>query len=252
MPYRKKTTFAPKKKVTRKPAPKGKVYTKKPASTYKSYRGGIARMSVRADPFPAIKYCRMVYSDKFTLTSGAAGVLGSQQAFRLNSIYDPWTGVGSHAPYGHDEMALLYKQYKVSGVLVDILFNDPVEDGMAVSIRLQPPYVSASLVGQDPVLAAQSPMTITKVVNNSGKQVVRHKQYIPMHVAMSVTPLQYKAQVGHPYSAVMGTSPADIPHLLIAAGSIRGSTTSPTIVAQVRLTYYTMFYERLRLSESTY
>lgn len=243
----------------RKPATyKRKSYSKPKATparrAYRRQNGAFAkgasmfRMSVGADPFPVTKYARLVFTGNYTLTAGDAGVLGPVNTFYLNSIHQPG-GAGSHQPYGHDELALIYKHYKVNGCKIDLLFIDPSIDGMCVCARIVPPNVSAAITGQFPSFASESPMTVVKYVNNSGKQVTRLSQYVPMSRAIGITPLQFKSSTGLNYSALFGTNPTDMPTLLVAAANIRGYI-DPTIVCQVRLTYFCQFYERQRLSTS--
>lgn len=249
MPYYKKRTNKRKPKAK----PSGTL-AKASSSMYRKqnrgFKGGLFRMSVRADPFPATKYCRLVYGGVYTLTVGSTGFVGTEQVFRLNSIHDPDVISGvNHQPYGHDELATIYKQYKVYGCKVDIIFSDPSSDSVACLVRVVPPNVSASMAGAYPSIEAESPMTVMKTVNNTGSQKVRISQYIPMSRAIGITPLQFKVSTGSPYSAVFGTNPVDSPTLRIGAASNR-SEASVTITAQVRLTYYTQCYERHRLTTS--
>lgn len=199
-------------------------------------------MSVRADPFPVTKYCRLIFGSTYTLSVGAAGVLGTERVFNLNSIHQPESGAG-HQPYGHDQLALLYKQYKVLGVKIDLVFSDPTDDSVACVARLVPPNVVAGLTGNNPTYMAEAPFTIMKMLNDSGSQKTYFSQYVPMSRVLGITPLQFKTHVGTPYSALFGTNPTDLPTLRVAAASVRSIDTS-TVILRVRLTYYTMCYER--------
>lgn len=252
MPYsrRKRPSTKPFKKTYRK--------GNKPIASKAAYRkanrgltGGLGRLSVRADPFPVTKFCRLVYDAPYTLSTGTAGVLGSSQVFRLNSIYDPnFTGAG-HQPYGHDQLALIYKQYKVHGVHIHIELLDPSEDGMCGVFQVVTPQNAAqpTISGQVGQIVAESPFTVLRNINDSGKQRVVYSQYLPMSRIIGLTPLQFKASSGAPYSAVFGTNPQDSPYLRIAVGSNRG-TSGATMVVQCRLTYYTQCFERVRMTDS--
>jgi hypothetical protein len=53
-----------------------------------------------------LKYCEQVSTSVVT-------VAGSNQVFRLNSIFDPNAAVGGTQPYGYDQLAALYNRYRV-------------------------------------------------------------------------------------------------------------------------------------------
>lgn len=214
----------------------------------RTLRGGLYKLSTGADPFPNTKFCRLVWGGVYTLTVGASvKQIGSNQVFNLNSLHTPVSG--GHQPYGHDELATLYRQYKVYGVKVDIVFSDPSADGLACCIRFVPPKVSADMAGEFPAIAAESPMTVCKFLNTTGTQQTRYSQYLPISTICGITPLQFKASVGAPYSAVFGTNPADMPTLRVGVASLNTSTTA-TVECRVTLTYYAQIYERQRLASS--
>lgn len=251
MPYKQRY-----KRKTYKAKPTGKSNRAPMSKARQAYRKqnrgfGLNRLSIRSDPFPLTKFCRLVYSGTYSLTTGAAGSLGSEQVFRLNSLYDPdFTSIG-HQPRGHDSLALLYKQYKVYGVHVDLEMLDPTADGIHVVGQVLTPQNSgaASIAGQSGSVVAENPFTFIRNINNSGSQRVRYKQYLPMSRLVGCTPLQFKATIASPFTATFGTNPTDVPLLRLASGSARGNA-GDTVLVQVRLTYYTMCYERIPLSES--
>lgn len=251
MPYYKRKRYVPKK-----PAPKPrKTYTKLTRRVYRKkpptgFGGGMYRLSTKADPFPARKFCKLVYSANYTLSANASlGIFGTEHVFSLNSIHDPdQTSSTNTQPYGHDELALLYKQYKVNAVKIDLLWSDPSADGQYVACRIIPPQVASSLTGGFPGIESERPMTVMKALNNTGSQKTMMSFFIPMAKAIGITPLQFKASSGAPYSAVFGSSPADQPRLAVATAN-RG-TTSATVYLTARLTYYTQCYERHVLATS--
>lgn len=55
----------------------------------------------------------MKYHEDDTYSAGVAGTAWSDN-FTINSIYDPYTAIGGHQPYGRDEMAELYNRYVVT------------------------------------------------------------------------------------------------------------------------------------------
>lgn len=80
---------------------------------------GNTQMQVRAFPLPARLSYKSRYVETYTLTTGAAGIVGATQVNRLNSLFDPnQTGAG-HQPYGYAQLAgVMYEKYWVRGVKI--------------------------------------------------------------------------------------------------------------------------------------
>jgi len=224
-----------------------------PKRTYKK-RGAISkpkgsRMSgplknyVRADPFRPNMSCRLHYSEVYTFTTGAVGVCGTEQVVRLNSLFDPdFTGVG-HQPFGFDQMALLYRRYKVNAVLIKLTWSDPTADGMFAAVTIQPPGEPASLTGATSQAVAEQPMSTVKVLNATGSQKAYIKQFVPISTISGVTPLQFKSDVTN-FQALTTANPALTPWLRFSAGSDRG-TAGVTLQCRMDLTYYCQFWDRI-------
>lgn len=211
-------------------------------------RGPFKRFS-ELDPFPVRQNVKFTVSDTKIYTAGALGVYGNENIYRLNSIFDPdQTGVG-HQPYGHDQMALLYKQYKCYGVNIVVEIVDPSEDALVVGIKLDTPSGGAVLTGAPIDAIKEQPMSLTKVLNATGSQRATVKQYMPMYQLMGVTKNQFNSTVGVPYSAAFGTNPVDQPVLRIALGSVRAAGAG-TIVVRTLLTYHCQVYDRITLVQS--
>lgn len=225
------------------------VHTATRRSNYRRVSRGPLNQYVSADPFPPSKFSKLTYTESFTFTSGAGGILGSEQRMSLNSIFDPnMTGTG-HQPYGHDQMALLYKNYKVYAVSFKLVFNNPSADGMYVGVRVCNPNDTQSITGLTGPVLQEAPMSTTRMINNTGKQVIVISQYFPMSTLLGLTPLQFKAATASPFSALFGNSPGNQPTLHFAAGSTAGAT-GDSIHCQCSVTYYTQAYERIVLGQS--
>lgn len=204
---------------------------------------------ITTDPFPAKKPCKLHYSETFTFTSGVGGIFGTEQVMSLNSLFDPnTTGVG-HQPYGHDELALLYKSYKVFGVLIKLTFTDPSDDGVACGARICSASSSQSMTSQSIAQVDEQPMSVVRYLNNTGNQKVVIKQYVPMYVLAGLTKLQFDATHNNSYTTSFGSSPAATPNLRISCADING-TSGTTCKCVVNLTYFTQCFERAPLSQS--
>lgn len=204
---------------------------------------GVFRRYNDVDPFPPSQLVKFTYGQTVVLTSGTGGIYGSEQVYRLNSLYDPdLTGLG-HQPYGHDEMANLYRNYKVVGVGIDIKFSSPTDNGIVCAAAILNPNDTFSTTGKATDTLAEKTMCSTKILNNTGSQKVEMKQYLPMHTIVGVTKEQFKNSIGAPYAALFGASPVDQARLAVNVCSI-GSASGAGVSCRIKLTYYTQVYER--------
>lgn len=222
-------------------------------ATRKRYRkrGGAFRNYVSSSPFPTYYKCKMYYSHVLTALTPQAvtGFLGTEQIFRLNSLYDPdYSGTGQQ-PYGFDQMASLYRKYKVNGVKIDVTIYNPNEDGVLVGALIQPPGGTATLTGKTMEDIAELPMCTYRVLHNTGTQRSHFSQYMPINKLAGISPLQFKANI-EDFASLCTTSPAQFPYFRIAVGSIIGST-SATCQITVKLTFYSTFYERIQQAASS-
>lgn len=234
---RKTTTRRPHK---RAPA-KRKSRTNRPSGPFK--------VSNPSDPFRTQMRVKLVYEDHHTAAVGGLGTIGSEFVYNCNSLFDPdKTGVG-HQPYGFDQMALLYKRYKVNAVLVELTYSDPSEDGLTVVARFNHPgNNSVSMVGLDPTIVAEQPRTVIRTINNSGRQVGTIKQYFPIHAISGLTKLQFDADHDI-FTALVGQNPQMTPEFRYAVANDR-HVAGGTIVFKLRLTFYATLFERNILAPS--
>lgn len=236
----------------------GKKYTKKPNKTFRKNVRGTARNVLSrgpfkkynsVDPFPTGQFVKFTYTQSNVLYSGTGGIWGTEQVFRLNSIYDPdYTGSG-HQPYGYDQMALLYKQYKVIGAMIEIDFMNPDQDGLLCGACIVMPQDSFSTTSAARDTLNEKPMCYTVNLNDSGKQRYKIKQYFPMHTLLGVTKEQFRVHLGVPYTAIFGTNPQDSPRLAVNVASIANATNA-ACTCRTTITYYTQVYERIALAQS--
>lgn len=77
--------------------------------------------SLAGGAFPPTLFTKMRYSQKLVLTAdNLTGRTGSENAFRLNSLFDPdFTGTG-HQPLGFDQLTPVYNKYCVYKVEVNV------------------------------------------------------------------------------------------------------------------------------------
>lgn len=101
-------------------------YRKKPMKKKTTVRRGRPRNQVAALPLSLSRNPRgmvkLKYATNLTLTTSTK--VGSENVFRLNSLYDPdLTGAG-HQPYMHDTLATMWKHYKVKACRIEVTFRN--------------------------------------------------------------------------------------------------------------------------------
>nr|AGA18482.1 hypothetical protein [uncultured marine virus] len=57
------------------------------------------------------------YADSFLLASGSTP---TSRLFRVNGLFDPDAAVGGHQPRGFDQLAVLYKRYRVTKACLEV------------------------------------------------------------------------------------------------------------------------------------
>lgn len=209
-------------------------------------RGPIKTFSSQ-DPFKPYYDCKLQYAQTFDGTTNAVNTWGTDQIFRLNSLYDPdETGVG-HQPYGFDQLALLYRRYKVSAVLVEIIARDPLDEGCYIGMQVIPPSGTGNLVGKTLDEIKERPMCAVRGIPNTGSQKVYLKQWIPIQTVSGLSPIQFKAN-SEDFTASVSGSPNSIPRLQLA--TLNNKSTASNFTLTVKLTFYAMFYDRIIQNQS--
>jgi len=189
----------------------------------------------------------LVYSQAITLTAGSVGLFGTEQVFRLNSLYDPdFTGTG-HQPYGFDQLLALYNYYKVSAVDIKLTFSDPSADGMFVASMVQPSTATYGLSSQTIATVTEKAGSLVRPLNNTGAQkvVIHHKLAIPAIENISMT--QFLADYTNFSSSAGMGNPTVTPWLRCANAC---GTASATCTLLVELAFDAEFWDRVVLAQS--
>lgn len=229
---------------------KKKVIRKKKAnfSKNKTTMSGPFRKFLSSDPIKPRMSCKLSYSDSITLTTGTAGIYGSEQVYRLNSLFDPDLTSAGHQPLFFDQLSAMYNQYMVRGCKLELTFTDPSADGLEVAACIQNSRESYAIASKSPGTLGEQCMTVVKPLNNTGNQVTKIESYVDLRRVEGVTKTQFEGNLSQ-YSAVTAASPTLTPYLRFAVASLR-ATGGVTCVCNVRLTYYCQFWDRLIPSQS--
>lgn len=192
-------------------------------------------------PLPTEVDTVLTYSDSYGLTTGTAGVCGTEQVMNCGSVYDPdFSGTG-HQPYGFDTYSALYKSYRVYriGVTLEALCypggtirptvlcwkcdaDATALTGMTIGRALELP-------------SSRSGHTDVNIVGDAAKvSFVKN-----LHDILGVPLETY--QGSDSYASDCTTSPAIQPFLRFAIASPAGDAATANNVV-VRLHYYVKFF----------
>lgn len=234
----------------RKVVSKKRNYKKKGISIKNSTSIGKELTLLMKSPIP-IKYTgRFRYAQTISLATGTAGVLGTQQIFRLNNLFDPdYTGSG-HQPYGLDQVGPLYGKYQVNSVKVTLMWHT---SGGAAELmgcyKCQVNTNAGNLTGISCDYATEQPQTATCLISGDGNlRVVEQNFTVQLHKLFNVTKSEYKDSnyIADGYGA---SYPESTAQLLISVGSPAGNA-GQTIVCQVILDYNATLFGRIDQAQS--
>ncbi len=208
------------------------------------------RGSLSAVPLPTRFRTRLRYSETATFTTGAVGIVGTANLWRLNSLFDPnQTGVG-HQPYGFDSFAALYAKYLVRGARwvltamtpgasADVYIHCQVgdSDGFLTIVGLTP---DAAIERSNVSTAIQSPSGNNRVTTINGSARIHQ-----------VAGVSEQAYVGAEslYSALVTANPAKNYALQVAASSPSGAG-GEAIVINFFIEYDAEFFEPIGQAQS--
>ncbi len=173
----------------------------KPKNTKKNMKTVIPNQLFAAS-FPREMKVKMRYFELQSFT-GTAGI-ANDRVYNLNSIFDPYrTGVG-HQPQGYDQWSAFYGRYRVDACKAIVTFTGSTSgSGIIISIIGN----NDSTVFNDPSVAAETPISITKHYASGGPSVVLTKMF-NLAVLTGVTPTVYKSD--DRYQALFSSNPSEI------------------------------------------
>jgi len=192
----------------------------------------------------------MTYAQTVTLTTGAAGVVGTEQVWLLNSCYDPdYTGVG-HQPYGFDQLSGFYANYLVHSFKVKLILNTIGSTAeVALVWKLDQSIGGVAIAGMSLDRATEAPMIGTVTVGPSGVDRARQVQVSGECFRLAgITRAQYKDQTSL-YGALTSASPSNTLLLRTGLASYSGAA-GTSLVCQIVLEMQTEFFNPIQQTQS--
>jgi len=227
-------------------------YARVAARAFKSLRGGTTNgtsstLSSLAknshDPFPPRMHCKLYYNDVLNITAPSTN-LATEYIYVLNGLYDPdLTGTG-HQPYSFDTCSLLYTNYMCTGCLVELEYFDPSADGIIVGYQVQ----GNTTAGFAANVIQERPWVESADIANTGNQRHCFRIYIPCNQGLGLRKSQYLDDTNQ-YGASVSANPTGALYLRLFSVSTQ-SGAATTIKLNVKLTFYSTFWNRVTQAQS--
>lgn len=196
--------------------------------------------------FPKSMYTWMTYEQIFGVSNGGAGTFGSDQTFRLNSVFDPdLTGVG-HQPYGFDQLSGIYANYKVLRCRVSLWAQNPTDktQGAYVGVSVQSSSdTNTPMANKLPQTIGERPNCNLIYVSGTGEQSNYSTFEIPLNEVLGLSREEFLKDVEDTCSAI-GTNPSKAALLSLAMADPGGAASvgSVTCTVRVQLQFYVQFF----------
>ena len=204
------------------------------------------------DIFPSRRRLPLVYTQTINLASSAsASTYGTEVDVNLNSLFLPVSS-GSHQPMYFDQLAAIWKRYRVDRLRVrGLCFHaDPTATDLLMFTALcVSPGVSATLTGSTIDVVNEKPNCYSAVVQPLGDMACNRFEFeLDCAKLCGLTRQQYMMEVDQ-YSALISASPARMPLMMIASAN-DSNAVSKTIRVHLTFEYDCEFFERLVPAQS--
>lgn len=195
-------------------------------------------------------FSKMVYNSSGGLTASTTqSSFGEDIDYYLNNIYTPKVDAPDFRVQGWDQLANIYAKYKVYGAKVDVLFHNCTLDGMLVAMRTNPSNETDFLTAETAQIAGLKKNTWIRSVENTGTQKVKLSKFFSIKNLEGLSKSQFNGDISL-YNAAINGTPTRMPRVMIACCNT-ASTTASQIAYELKITYYTVFYDRKFLNPST-
>lgn len=195
---------------------------------------------------PARKYfSQKVVQPWAQYNCGVAGIMGTENVFRLCSIFDPdLTGVG-HFPYLISQWFAFYRKYIVTEVEITITVNNATTAGAVVFGQVQSSASTQTLSGVG-VHTAQERFGIIGPLypnlNGTGNAVSQGKYKCAIPALEGMSWAQYFAN--EDFAGTSTSNPTLTSYLRVASGDVANQNNNPCFVG-VEIIYFGYLFDRI-------
>jgi hypothetical protein len=188
-------------------------------------------------------YITLRYAEN--VSASVITVAGSNQIFRLNSIFDPNAAVGGTQPYGYDQVSALYNRYRVLKTRWKIVFAASTAGYSAVVVPIN--GALSSPVADLTTLTSAAMVPFAKYFNyNTGAMPPKTSGSMNLNVLGGVARVEYLTD--DRFEAQIGANPAEVISLNIGVYNPSGGTI--TISYFVELWYEVDLHDPISLAAS--
>lgn len=240
MPFKRK--FTRRRRRTKAPA------TNWTAREFRSIKRNMGYLVPRyRTPFPTKYQIKLVYTGwVYDAFAGDGTNTFTSYQFKLNSCYDPYSGVsGTYnvQPYFWDQVSAIYKRYVVTGAKVEYKACAPSNKYSFVLMRPS----TVSTLPSDFQLEESRERAIKNGTSTGGNGSVMSAYYSVASIH-GVSPSKVKND--DLYSATVGADPSLVAYLNIMQQNADGTTTANPQPFNVKITQYITMYDRTVVSGS--
>jgi hypothetical protein len=197
-------------------------------------------------PDAAVAKLKFAYFQDAYNDVASVWTFGTALNIRVNNAYDPITG--THQPYGWDQMAALYRFYKVIGCRMKFtLLNAVAAQPVILAIRPVPVNENLSIAGTNVGQALERPATIAVYSVSSGGPCPTRTLDVNIPHLLGITKEQFLADVSE-YSAATTAAPSRYAYVQIALAG-PSITTSHAYVG-IEVEYTIQYWQRITLAQS--
>lgn len=209
------------------------------------------------DVFGNTKFVKFVYFAQSNLACSATqGAYGTEQAWRINSLSNPYVGQasGSVLPQSFEEMESIYSRYIVYGAKLTVRFFAPSSNRIQCGVLVTSSSDTQTLTGLKLTNQGSKKRAWIRYLSNTGDQEVVHSSYWKIGKVEGLNKVQFSGAL-EDYSGTVTTAsgagnPSKILLLHIAAGNMT-STSQDTLNCSVKIEYYAQLYEKGTLLTGT-
>ena len=188
-----------------------------------------------------LKWCNL---STFTNDGTTAWVVGNVVNYRVNNAYQPVNG--AHQPYGWDQMAALYRYYKVIGCKMRFTPMNQQSSNAILLIRQVPVDENATMETTAIRFAMERPGTHVVCSQPGGGYPRSYTYDIDIPRQLGITPEQFRADVSQ-YSAAVTAAPARYAYVQVGCA---GSATTSFLSVAVEIEYTIQYWQRITQASS--
>lgn len=189
--------------------------------------------------------CRLPYAYTSTLANNGISTwtFGDSLNLRVNNAYDPING--THQPYGWDQMAALYRYYKVVGFSYEVVGLAFPDKSLVLGVRPVPVNENTSIANTGIATVAERPNTRLAFAQFGGP-IPSLKGTVNIPQLLGVSQEQFDADVSE-YSAAVTAAPSRYAYIQIA---VAGTDATTFMQVVIRVVYTVNYWQRITQAAS--